>query len=421
MGKPEKQHTKLKELLAYLSLRSPFYKTIFKTNKIDISSINTVDDLVKIPFTTKEHLQNYTSEFICVPKNKLIDYTSTSGTTGKPVTLALSDADLDRLALNEHNSFKTAGITENDIIQLMTTTDRRFMAGLAYFLGARKLGAGIVRVGNGIPELQWDTIHEIKPNVIICVPSFILKLIEFAELHSIDFKNSSIKKAICIGEAIRNSDFSLNALGKKISEKWDIQLYSTYASSEMATAFTECNAFKGGHLQTDLLIAEIVDEHGRQVKQGEAGELVITTLGIEAMPLLRFKTGDICIAHTEPCQCGRTSLRLSPLLGRKNQLIKYKGTSLYPTAIYDILENTRGVKNYQVEVSTNELGTDELLVKIGTSAAEEIKKTELENSFRAKLRVVPQLSFLSQEKVNSLLNPENSRKSIKFIDRRQTL
>jgi len=160
--------------------------------------------------------------------------------------LALTDADLDRLALNEYNSFKTAGIDEDDIIQLMTTVDRRFMAGLAYFLGARKLGAGIVRVGNGLPELQWDTITNIQPTVIICVPSFILHLITYAEANNIDYKNSSVKKIICIGESIRNSDFTLNTLGKKISQKWDVALYSTYASSEMATAFTECEAFKGG-------------------------------------------------------------------------------------------------------------------------------------------------------------------------------
>ena len=97
----------------------------------------------------------------------------------------------------------------------MTTIDRRFMAGLAYFLGIRMMGASIVRVGNGIPELQWDTIHRIKPNAIIAVPSFILKIIEYAESHGIDYLNSSIRKAICIGEPLRNLDFSLNTLGQK--------------------------------------------------------------------------------------------------------------------------------------------------------------------------------------------------------------
>jgi phenylacetate-CoA ligase len=412
------QHKALEDLLHYLANHSPFYKRMFENHHIEINDIQSLEDLQKIPFTEKEDLQNFTNDFICVPKNKLVDYITTSGTTGKPVNLALTDADLNRLSLNEYNSFVTAGVTNNDIIQLMTTMDRRFMAGLAYFLGARKLGAGIIRVGNGLPELQWDTINDIQPTVIICVPSFILRLIEFAEANNIDYKKSSIKKAICIGEAIRNEDFSLNALGEKISQKWNLQLHSTYASSEMATAFTECEAFKGGHLQSDLLVTEIVNEDGMVLKDGETGELVITTLGVEGMPLLRFKTGDVCVAHTESCACGRETLRLSPVLGRKKQMIKYKGTSLYPNAIYAILENNELIKNYQVEVSNANSGTDEIRIHVGVLNADDTLKTNLMDTFRAKLRVVPQLIFVSPERVNELLLPANSRKPLKFIDRR---
>lgn len=419
MSSNDIQHTKLKELITFVAEHSAFYKRIFETNGIDITAISSETDLRKIPFTNKEDLQLYTNDFICVAKNRLVDYVSTSGTTGKPVTLALTESDLERLALNEYNSFKTAGITENDVIQLMTTIDRRFMAGLAYFLGARKLGAGIIRVGNGLPELQWETIKTLSPTVIICVPSFILKLIEHAEANNIDYNNSSIKKVICIGEAIRNADFSLNALGKKITHKWDLALYSTYASSEMATAFTECEASQGGHLQTDLLIAEIVDDEGLPVQEGEAGELVITTLGVEGMPLIRFKTGDICIAHTTPCPCGRPGLRLSPVLGRKKQMIKLKGTSLYPAALYEVLDNTDFVENYQVEVSTNQLGTDDVTIYIGLKhASTGTREKELNDSFRAKLRVLPKLNFLSPEEVSKLILPETSRKPLKFIDKR---
>ena len=228
-----------------------------------------------------------------------------------------------------------------------------------------------------------------------------------------------MKKAICIGEAIRNTDFSLNALGKKISAKWGIDLYSTYASSEMATAFTECDAFRGGHLQEDLLIAEIIDDAGSVVKPGEPGELVITTLGVEGVPLLRFKTGDICIAHTDVCSCGKTSLRLSPILGRKKQMIKYKGTSLYPNAIYDILENIEDVKNYQVEVHTNALGTDEITINIGIKIADKSIDAKITDTFRAKLRVVPRLNFLSPAEISNLLQLGDLRKPLKFIDKRK--
>jgi phenylacetate-CoA ligase len=126
-----------------------------------------------LPLTTKEDLQKFNDDFLCVPANKIIDYATTSGTLGEPVTFWLSDKDLERLAYNEAISFDCAGIKEGDVVQLMTTIDRRFMAGLAYFLGLRKMKVGVIRVGAGIPELQWDSILKYKPTYLITVPSFL--------------------------------------------------------------------------------------------------------------------------------------------------------------------------------------------------------------------------------------------------------
>ncbi len=148
------QLEKLKETLQYLNKNSPFYKRFFKENDIQVSEIMNLEDLQKIPVTTKDHLQQFNDDFICVPKSEIIDYVTTSGTLGDPVTFALTDNDLERLAYNEAISFACCGVVKEDVLQLMTTMDRRFMAGLAYFLGARKLGAGIIRVGSGIPEFQ---------------------------------------------------------------------------------------------------------------------------------------------------------------------------------------------------------------------------------------------------------------------------
>ena len=158
--------------------------------------------MVNIPFTEKKDLQLFNEDFLCVPKEKVIDYITTSGTLGEPVTFGCTEVDLQRLAYNEKKSFSCAGLHPGNILQLMTTIDKRFMAGLAYFLGIRELGASIIRVGNGIPELQWDTIMRIKPDSIMCVPSFIPRLIQYAEEHDIDYKNSSIRKIIGIGEIL---------------------------------------------------------------------------------------------------------------------------------------------------------------------------------------------------------------------------
>ncbi len=412
------QEKKLAHALEYISKNSPFYKNLFQKNKIDILKIKQVKELQHIPPTTKEDLQKHNDDFICVPRNKIVDFVTTSGTTGKPVTFALTENDLERLAYNEATSLYCAGWSPGEVYQLMTTIDRRFLAGLAYFLGARKLGSGIIRVGNGIPELQWDSINRIKPSACIGVPSFLLKLIEYADANKIDYQSCSITKAICIGEIIRNPDFSLNILGEKIKKKWDIELYSTYASTEMATAFTECREQKGGHHHPELIIVELLDDYDNAVPDGEEGELTITTLGVEGMPLLRFKTGDICKKHHEPCKCGRNTIRLSPILGRKKQMIKYKGTTIYPPALYDVLNEIEGIKGYVVEVNTSELETDEILIYISCLNVSEAFEKEIKDHFRAKLRVSPSIKFCSADELVKKQNAESNHKTINFIDNR---
>ena len=353
-------------------------------------------------------------------KSEIIDYVTTSGTLGEPVTFALTDNDLNRLAYNEAISFACAGVQKEDVMQLMTTIDRRFMAGLAYFLGARELGAGIIRVGAGIPELQWDSILKFKPTYLIVVPSFLLKLIKYAKEHDIDLNTSGIKGAICIGESLRNQDFSLNTLAKNIKDIWNIELYSTYASTEMNTAFTECSEQQGGHHHPELIIAEILDDNNSPVSPGEVGELTVTTLGVEAMPLLRFKTGDMIKAHTSSCACGRNTMRLGPVVGRKKQMIKYKGTTLYPPAMDNILNDFNEVENYIIEIFHNTIGTDEILIKIVTKTPTEELLHDIKDHFRAKLRVSPKIEFHDKKDIQKLQFPKLSRKPVIVIDKRET-
>ena len=413
------QEQKLRKLVAYVYANSPYYKRLFANLNLSPESIQTLEDLQRIPVTTKDDLQKYNEDFLCVPKQKIIDYVTTSGTLGEPVVIGLTDADLDRLAYNEAISFACSGVTKDDTIQLMTTMDRRFMAGMAYFLGARKLGAGIIRVGSGVPELQWDSILKFQPSYLITVPSFLLKLIEYATTHNIDVNKTSVKNAICIGEPIRNQDFRLNALSEKIKSKWDIKLYSTYASTEMSTAFNECEAHRGGHHHPELIITEILNDENKPVVTGEVGELTVTTLGIEGMPLVRFKTGDMVKANTEPCSCERNTLRLGPVVGRKKQMIKYKGTTLYPPAMLNVLQQFETVETFVIEIFTNDLGTDEILLKIAAENPSEKLIQDIKDHFRAKLRVTPQLVFEEAEVIEILRKSKTGRKMQIIIDRRK--
>ena len=424
------QDEKLRKAVLYLKEHSPYYQRLFEKCHININNIRQIEDLVNIPFTDKKDLQIFNEDFLCVPKEKVIDYITTSGTLGEPVTFGCTEIDLQRLAYNEKKSFSCAGLHPGNILQLMTTIDKRFMAGLAYFLGIRELGASIIRVGNGIPELQWDTIMRIKPDSIMCVPSFIPHLIQYAEEHDIDYKNSSIKKIIGIGEGLRNQNCSLNLLGQQIKSKWDVQLFATYSSTEMGSTFSECEYGCGGHVHPELIIVEIIGEDNMPVADGDIGEVVITTLGVEGMPLLRFRTGDMCAKIVEPCRCGRNSYRLTPLVGRKNNMIKLKGTTLYPPAINDILDNTDYVQNYVMYVQDSEAGTDDVVVKVGLKADALARRKafvensgaiveDLKNRFRAHLRVSPKVEIHSVAEIQAINFPPKTRKPVKFIDLRK--
>lgn len=415
------QEELLRKQMTYLAERSPYYKRLFAKANINVSTIQTIEDLQRLPFTEKADLQQYNDDFRCVSKEDIIDYITTSGTLGEPVIFGCTEADLQRLAYNEHKSFACAGLKKGDILQLMTTIDKRFMAGLAYWMGIRSMGASIIRVGNGIPELQWDTILRMHPTAIMCVPSFILRLIDYAEQHNIDYHHSSIRKIIGIGEGLRDQQFHLNLLGQRIHDKWpEVELYATYSSTEMSATFSECEHACGGHVHPELIIVEIIGEDDRPVPDGQPGEIVITTLGVEGMPLLRFRTGDIAAKVVEPCACGRNSYRLTPLIGRKHNMIKLKGTTIYPPAINDVLDNTPFVGNYVVVVRTSEAGTDEVIVRISLSdninADDAIKI--LKDRFRSRLRVAPIVEVLPADVIQQINFPAKSRKPVKFIDER---
>jgi phenylacetate-CoA ligase len=188
----------------------------------------------------------------------------------------------------------------------------------------------------------------------------------------------------------------------------------------MATTFTECHAGNGGHHHPELMICELVDANGQIIPEGEYGELIITTLGVEGMPLVRFRTGDMVRFHSEPCRCGRTTMRISPIMGRMNHLVKYKGTTLYPPAIFDVLDDVPYIESYVMIVSDNEYGNDHILIKIGMAKqpALDVIKT-LKDRFRARIRVAPDIEICSIDEITKISISEINRKPTKFIDNRK--
>lgn len=412
----QKQLIALKRTLKYVAAHSPFYQRHFSSNGLDINQIESISDLQLIPLVSKDDIQENALDFWAAHRDQIADYSNTSGTQGQPITVPLTENDLTRLGEVERQSFERAGIDASDVILLTTTVNRRFMAGLAYVMGARAIGAGLIRTGPGLIENQWKTIDELKPTAIIAVPSFIAKMIAYAEANGINVNASSVQKVICIGESIRNGDFSLNALGSFISSEWEVELFSTYASSEMQTAFTECSAHQGAHASSDLIVTEMIDEAGNPVPDGKPGELVVTTLGIEGFPLIRFRTGDICTKYTDNCTCGESGVRLGPVIGRLNQMIKAKGTTCYPPAISGVLDGFESISDYQIRLEKDVLNND--LVKVYFHASAGFSEKELVKEFQSKIRFTPELISVSHSEIAAMVHPEDSRKALHFLDLR---
>lgn len=403
--------------LKYTYSHAKHYRDKLDKCGITLEDISSLDDLTKIPVTTKEEIETNNLDFQAVSPRSVVEYVTTSGTLGNPISIALTLEDQKRLTWNEKRSLNMCGITADDVIQITTTLDKRFMAGIAYYLGATALGAAVIRSGIGDPDFQLDNIRRFQPTVLIAVPSFAYKFGNYLLSKGIDPKSTSIRKIVCIGEPIKDTSFAPNTLNQKLMEIWDVQLYSTYASTEMATAFTECEAGQGGHLLPELIHVELLDDQNQPVADGEVGEVTITPFGIEGMPLLRYKTGDLARLHTETCSCGRNTSRLGPVEGRKGQMIKWKGTTLFPQQIENVLNHISEIDNYIIELSLDDLGLD-LLKVILPDHLERNVLDQAQRLLQQSLRVNPILEQNTAAYIASEILPKGSRKPRRFVDKR---
>ncbi len=412
------QNEALAAAVDYLFSCSPFYKKMLAAAGLKPGDIRTTDDLLKVPTTSKQDLAGNNGDFLCVAGSSIVDTVTTSGTTGRPTLYMLTERDLARLAYNEYLSFSCLGITEDDVAFLSVTMDRCFMAGLAYYQGLRKLGVNVLRLGPASPAMHLGLIDELSPTLIVSVPSFLKRIAAYAQEQGRDLRGCSISKAVCIGEPVRRRDLSLNPLGASVEESWGLRVASTYGVTELATSSCECQYGCGGHLHPELLYLEILDEEGQPVAPGETGEIVATTFGVEAMPLLRFRTGDYSFLITEACRCGRQTSRLGPILGRKDQLLKIKGTSVFPAAISRALDSIPEVSSYVMIASCSDALSDQLEVLYSTEHDPAEISATAKNRIQGEAKVLPEIRSVSAAEIEALQNIRGSRKRRVFIDRR---
>jgi phenylacetate-CoA ligase len=352
---------------------SPYYKEALWD--IAYEDIKKIEDFNRLPFTGRKTLAEQPGRFTAVTTQAVVETVATGGATGHPIFCPLTANDLERLAFSEALSFHSMGISADDRALLFIDMNRWSLAGIGCYRGFSHLGANTGRAGEDAPDMCRQYLDAFKPTVLAGAPSFLRRLAIELEKSEYAFNESGIRKLVCVGESIKNSDMALNTTGKRLEEIWGALTYDNYTITEINDSFCECSERRGGHSHPELIYAEIVDEHGKPVPDGTPGELVATTLGIEGMPLVRYRTGDITFKVSGMCPCGRNSVRIGPILGRSNEIIRTKkGISVYPLTITNALDEMDEINDYVIILENEDSHSDRVSIHVAAkpSAIEKI-------------------------------------------------
>jgi len=408
----EKTIRVMRNHISYLKENSAYYEK--KLDYLNVEDIKTHNDILQLPFTTKEDLCAQTHSFYC--SDQIVETCVTSGSTGHPLIVPLTKADIDRLTYNEAMSFNSIGINSHDRAHVMVSLDRLFIAGMAYYRGFGALGVNTTRMGVLPIETQEYYIRLLRPSVLVGVPSYFIKLAENLKGMGKDICTASINKIICIGEPLRNEDMTWNETALKIEALYNAKVFSTYASTETCSSFCDCEYRTGGHSHPELVYTEILDDAGNPVPDGEIGEIVVSTFGMEGMPLLRYRTGDMSFKVAGDCECGRNSMRIGPIIYRKSQLIKIKGTTIYPSTITTVVDALGCCEDYIVELKgrKNDDNHTDIILHVIADKNELNKITQaILNAARVRVAV-----FISNKSTIKHLRGD-ARKAIRFVDNRK--
>jgi phenylacetate-CoA ligase len=358
------QLERLKRTVARVCESVPLYRKKFEQAKVTPGDIRTLADLRRLPFTTGADLrESYPAGMLAVPLDDTLRLHTSSGTTGKPKALFFSRQDVDNAAELIARSFVAAGMTKRDIFQNMMTYGL-FTGALVAHYGAEKIGCLVIPAGPGNSDRQLLLMQDFHTTSIHLTPSFALYFADVLEKRSIDpRKDLSLKRAF-VGAEPHSEETR-----RKIEDALGLRVFNSYGLSEMngpGVAF-ECQEQAGMHLWEDHYIMEIIDpESGEALPPGERGELVLTTLVREAMPILRYRTRDITSIVDAPCACGRTHRRIQRITGRADDMLIVRGVNIYPQQIERILMGVPKLgRNYVIVLE----GFDEMTVKVELSEA----------------------------------------------------
>ena len=413
------QLERLQEKVRYVYERVPFYRSRLQEMGVAPKDIKSLDDVTRLPFTSKaEFRDNYPFGLVAVPLAEVVRIHASSGTTGKPIVAAYSASDIDTWSNLMARTLATSGVHRGDIMQNAYGYGL-FTGGLGFHYGGERLGATVIPISVGNTKRQIMLAEDLGVTILTCTPSYALIIAETAREMGIDLVPGQIRLAVCGAEPWSES------IRTEIEAKLGVTAIDIYGLTEIMGPGVgcECPHKAGLHLWEDHFLVELVDPaSGEPLPYGTQGELVLTTLTKEAMPVLRFRTHDIVTLNPEPCECGRTMVRMSKVKGRTDDMLIIRGVNVFPTQIESVLLSVEGVEPHYQIIVDRERHLDEIEIWVEVSDAifsDEMRGLEdLERRVRAEMD-----SMLGISARIKLVEPKTiartEGKAVRVVDRRQ--
>ena len=408
----------LKSLVYRLYSFNDFYRRRMKEHEVHPDDIRALEDVAKLPFMYKSDLRDgYPDRIFSAEQNELVRYHVSSGTTGKPTVVGYTERDIQNWSESLARAFSSCGLGRGDVIQVSYGYGL-FTGGLGAHYGAERVGATVLPTSVGNTERQIELMQDLHVTAIACTPSYLLHMGEVAEKMGVSIKDDTGLRLGFLGAEPWSEQ-----MRKRIEDWLGIRAYDIYGTSELSgPMFTECSEQQGIHIWGDLALVEVVDPAtGEVLEPGEQGELTITMLQKEALPMVRYRIGDLTSIEEEPCACGRTHPRIGRIRGRVDDMLIVRGINVFPSQVeHALLEIPEVGRHFQIVVDRKG-ALDSMLVRVEVSEeAFSDKITDLmvikkavEHRLRSSLNV-----GVSAELVEPGTLPRFEGKSKKIVDRR---
>jgi len=414
------QGERLVKLVQRLYDHVPFYRAAFEQKGVHPAEIRTLADMAKLPFTRKADLRdNYPFKMFAVPMREIVEIHASSGTTGNPTVVAYTKNDIRLWSEVMARALAAAGATPDDVIQNAYGYGL-FTGGLGIHYGTLELGAAVVPVSSGGTKRQLKLMEDFGSTVITCTPSYALFMAEEATEMGLDPKQFTLRIGVFGAEPWTNN------MRKEIEARWNLKAIDIYGLSEIigpGVAIECCEGQDGLHVFSDHFYPELIEPKGDQpVAPGEAGELVITTLTKEGIPLLRYRTGDIVSLTETPCpHCGRTSPRISKIKGRTDDMIIIRGVNVFPSQIESVLLEIEEAEPHYLLVVDRVGSLDQLEVQVEVDEqifSDEVKVLEnlrrkIQREIESTLNIVVSVKLVEPRSIERSIG-----KSVRVIDKR---